>query len=582
MIINRYQLRMLVESVLLEGFKDDQRYLIEKYPDRAQDLSRLQSKWIAWLTARFGESPRAEETHPFEDTIVTVLNFSRKDAAIGEKYRSNEQFRTAIDSRFPPATRSWNSPSDPTAMTVDEMETVLALSERKKQRIEVNEAESIEGDRVGKVGPWNLWLPTTREKSCKIAQYDPVTMEPKTTWCTARTSGSNLFYNYIGSPNADVTLFYAIKDDPKSNSDWVSVGFVNGKPTLEGQDGGLSVDRANKGLTPVKLKKILGPDHDEIMMKFTEKNKSLGGKHPAREKIISAAQNIQDFDYVIKGVSKDEASDIMSRILREKNVSDDVLVRMFDKGNTLIRSRIAGDARRHLPDELVSKAASDPEVNVRYAISAYFRNRNRAMPPEIALKLWNDTEMVVKYSVANHPAIPEKEINDYFRDLAQSKNREDRKLAAGALRDPVLLSKLARDRSDEVRVSVAENQHTPPDVLIRLLNDKKESVSTNAIQNESLPIETIVLLSSDPDPIKRRNVVWNRRTPPEVLSKLSRDPDPDVRLWVARHPNTPVEALRVMLNDVSPLVASEAKENLGKRKQSLAESQLRQLIRHML
>ena len=106
MILNRARLRVLVESVLLEGFKDDQRYLVEKYPDRARDLSSLQPKWIAWLTARFGESPRIEETHPLEDTIVTVLNFSRKDAAIGEKYRSNEQFRTAIDSQFPPDTRS--------------------------------------------------------------------------------------------------------------------------------------------------------------------------------------------------------------------------------------------------------------------------------------------------------------------------------------------------------------------------------------------------------------------------------------------------------------------------------------------
>lgn len=49
MRINHRQLRALVESVLLEGFKDDQRYLIEKYPDRAQDLSRLQPSDIQQL-----------------------------------------------------------------------------------------------------------------------------------------------------------------------------------------------------------------------------------------------------------------------------------------------------------------------------------------------------------------------------------------------------------------------------------------------------------------------------------------------------------------------------------------------------
>jgi len=582
MMLNRFKLRALVESVLLEGFKDDQRYLVEKYPNHARDLSGLQPKWIAWLTARFGESPRVEETHPLEDTIVTVLNFSRKDAAIGEKYRSNEQFRTAIDSQFPPDARSWKSPADPTTMTVDEMEAVLGLSERKKQRINVNQAEDIEGDRVGKVGPWNLWLPTTREKSCKIAQYDPVTMEPKTTWCTARTSGSNLFYNYIGSPNADVTLFYAIKDDPKSNSDWISVGFVNGKPALEGKDGGLSVDRANKGLTLVKLKNILGPDHDEIMMKFTEKNKSLGGKHPAREKIVSAARSVEDFDYVTKGVSKDEASDIMDHILREPNINDDVLMRMFDKGNTLVRSLIAGDASRHLPDELVSKAVSDPETNVRYAISVYFLNRNRAMPPEIALKLWNDTETVVKYSVVNNPAIPNKEVNDFFRDLAQSKNKEDREQAAQGLRDPVLLSKLARDRADDVRARVAGNQHTPPETLVKLASDKVERVFSAAIANRNMPVESLMSFLDDPNPIKRRSIANNRKAPADALVKLSRDGEAQVRRWVALHPNTPEEVIRSMLADSDLNTTMNAKDTLKKRKKSVSESRLRRLIRQML
>ena len=46
-----------IDEILLEGFKDDQRYLIEKYPDHAADLQELQPKWIDWLIDRFGESP---------------------------------------------------------------------------------------------------------------------------------------------------------------------------------------------------------------------------------------------------------------------------------------------------------------------------------------------------------------------------------------------------------------------------------------------------------------------------------------------------------------------------------------------
>jgi hypothetical protein len=85
MTLSRSKLHLLVERVLLEGFKDDQRYLAEKHPDHAQDLESLPPKWISWLTARFGERPKTEEIHPFEDAIVTIKSFSNRDVANGEK-----------------------------------------------------------------------------------------------------------------------------------------------------------------------------------------------------------------------------------------------------------------------------------------------------------------------------------------------------------------------------------------------------------------------------------------------------------------------------------------------------------------
>jgi len=582
MMLNRFKLRVLVESVLLEGFKDDQRYLAEKYPDHAQDLSRLQPKWIGWLTARFGERPKTEEIHPFEDAIVTIKNFSKRDAAIGEKYKANEQFRTAIDSRFPPDARSWNSPADPTTMTVDEMELILGLSEMKKQRIEVNEAEDIEGDRVGKVGPWNLWLPTTREKSCKIAQYDPATMEPKTTWCTARTSGSNLFYNYVGRPGQDVTLFYAIKDSPKSDVDWVSIGFVNGNPTLGGKDGGLSVDRANKGLTQTRLRDILGPYHDEIMVIFKEKNRSLGGRHPASLKVQLAARSVEDFNHVTKGISKDEASDLMHLILREPGVDDGVLKLMLDRGNVGVRAQVVGGSNLTLSDEMLDRVVSDPDASVRRAILYYFEKRREAVPAWLALKLWNDPDNDNKYMIAKHPSIPKESINAFFEDLSRSKNKDDRGRAARSTRDHVVLAKLASDRADGVRERVAQNLHTPPDVLVKLSNDKREAVYMSAIANRNLPQEMLVSFSSDPDPIKRRSVAWNLNTPPEILSKLARDDEDQVRRWVVQHSNTPTEVIRSMLNDDDLRVTQLAGEALKKREKTMSESRLRQLIRQML
>jgi hypothetical protein len=165
------------------------------------------------------------------------------------------------------------------------MVTIMGLAERKKSSVDFGQNIDIEVDRVGKVGLWNLWMPTSMERSCKIAQYDPITRVPKTTWCTARTSGSNLFYHYVGRPDADIILFYIIKDNAEGVTDWLSIGYYNRKPDLKGTRGGLSVDRDNNGLTAEKLQNILGGDYDAIMLELAQKAKEMSGVHPAKEKV---------------------------------------------------------------------------------------------------------------------------------------------------------------------------------------------------------------------------------------------------------------------------------------------------------
>ena len=258
MILTEQQIRSIINKLILEGFKDDQRYLSEKYPDKAQQISALEPRWISWLMSRFGASPTHTEIHPFEEAFTALIEFVEKFQAIASKWKTNEKFRQSVDTFLPD--RAWKgkdvTPAIISSLTVDEMVTLKGLAEREKQTVEVDQAVDIEGDRVGKVGPWNLWIPTTMEKSCKIAGYDPVTRVPKTTWCTARTAGSNLFYHYVGSQDADIVLFYVIRDDPAADEDWLSVGYQNGKPVLQGARGGLSVKRDNSGLTAQALQKI--------------------------------------------------------------------------------------------------------------------------------------------------------------------------------------------------------------------------------------------------------------------------------------------------------------------------------------
>ena len=528
MRINHHQLRALVESVLLEGFKDDQRYLIEKYPDHAQDLEGLQPKWISWLTARFGERPKTEEIHPFEDTIVTIKKFSKKDAGLSIKYadpgteEKPNVFKASVDEAFPPEDRSWKSPADATTMTVDEMEEILGLSERKKERFktEVSE-EEMESDRVGKVGPWNLWMPTTRERSCKIAGYDPVTRQPKTTWCTARMAGSNLFYNYIGRPGTDMTLFYIIKDNPKQDRDWLSLGFVNGKPVLDDKHGGISVDRANNGLTPQKLKAVLRQHHDEIMRILTEKNKSLAGQHPARQKIKDAARSVAALRYLMQGLSKTEAADLRMHVAGEPEIEPEVLQTFARDENEGIRTVIA--SRRSTPTETLQQLARDKDLKVRSAVAT-----NPSAPTEV-------------------------------------------------------LQILASDEDPKVRAVVSRNRSAPAEVLqilAREVGKKNKNVRSAVAWNLSAPAEALQILASDEEPDIRYAVAVNPNTSAEVLQILARDEAWGVRFAVARNENSPAKVLQILARDELEKIRNYAMEQLDN--QGLSEARLRQLIRQML
>ena len=596
---SHYGLRVLIESILLEGFKEDQRYLIEKYPNQAQKLNKLLPKWISWLAARFGEKPTVEETHPFEDAIVTVQNFSDKDKSIGDKYRTNPQFKSAVDESFPLGERSWQTPNDVMNMTVDEMERIIGLSERKKQRIEVTkDDENIEGDRVGKVGPWNLWMPTSRGRSCKIAGYDPITLEPKTTWCTARIAGSNLFYSYVGRPGEKITLFYVIKDAPVEDNDWLSLGFVNGKLKLDGQSGGVSVNRKNIGLNTPLLKSVLGKHHDEILAKLTEKNKQLGGVHPARQKIADAALSAKALNYLIKGLSEEESADLVSLVIEEPTVADEVWIELSKNSKTKIKQvvvrrpnappeilkTLAGDSDRgvrsgvagnpNTPPEILKTLAGDSDTRIRLQVA-----QNSSTPPEILKTLAVDSHDLVRAEVIRHPNTP----LEALKTLAVDSDIGVRlQVARKTNIPPEILKTLAVDSDRGVRLQVARKTNTPPEILKTLAGDSDDFVRVEVAENPKTPPEILKTLAGDSAWGISGALLRNPKTPPEVLKTLAGDSNIEVRRAVAENPKTPPEALKTLAGDSDSGIRNTANLKLKKLEPKQNESRLRELIRLMI
>ena len=390
--------RIIREALLLENAREGKAYkaLVSKFQspqilsiiEEVADHKKAGSALVKWLASRFVDET-ARDPHPIEDAIVSVKRFVESFDAAESKWRAGDEFKRAVSQHFekPEWSKQKSLLDLIPVMTSDQMDTIPGLAGREKSHFEVNVSEEeMESDRVGKVGPWNLWMPTTRERSCKIAQFDPITLKPRTTWCTARMAGSNLFYNYVGRPGENMTLFYIIKDDPSDISDWLSVGFVNGVPELSGKSGGMSVDRENEGLTEQRLMSILGPYYDETMQALTARNEELGGKHPARARIEEAALDPATFASLLRGLGKEELEDMKKIILQEPDVHPEIIAKLARDKSPSIRADVV-----HHPSadaETLRMLATDESLSVRRGVAA-----NRKTPVDVLETLADEREL---------------------------------------------------------------------------------------------------------------------------------------------------------------------------------------------
>ena len=540
MLLSERQIRALIADLILEGFKDDQRYLQEKYPQSADKIGDLSPKHISWLIARFGDSPSKDETHPFEDVIVTLSKFAKKDSGIGEKYKTNEQFRNAIDAAFPPESRGWQTPNDITTMSIDDMDLILGLSERKKQRIEVKKVD-IEQDRVGKFGLWNVWMPTTRDSSVEIAQYDPVTLEPKTTWCTARTAGSNLFYNYAGR---GIILFYLIKDKPSGDNDWLSIGYVGGKMVFNG-DGTESVNRANKGLTIKSLQNHLGKYYKEIVDVMDQKVAALGGTHPAQQKFKESAQNVDAYNDLVRGLSQEETADLKKMLMSTQreiipdvirllasDKSKDVVEHFVDSGHPLpddmtdeyidsgnVRKRYKAAHQKNLSSEQIEKLSDDSAVWTRNLIAS-----RKDLTPEMQLKFASDESLSVKHAL----------IIAYLDSETKSLNLPEN-----------VVELLLNDPDPEVQIYLARYGVIPPDRLNSLLDVASDQIRLSIAQITTDPA-AINRLAADPSNSVRRAVAYKRDLTPEAARILLKGAKSDILYPLASNAKVPADVLRTI------------------------------------
>lgn len=191
--------------------------------------------------------------------------------------------------------------------------------------------------------------------------------------------------------------------------------------------------------------------------------------------------------------------------------------------------------RRGSPDELSSDVlrtlAAVQNVDVRYWVAGNYK-----LPADSLVALTNDRDERLRSQVtrALHTA---KLDTAALAILSQSPDENLRASVAGRNdTPPQILLTLADDRSATVRSTVAGNSSTPSETLVTLAHDGDESVSETALKSVKAAIgkdrftaEDLTRLASHRSDMVRMTVAGDPATPPEVLKELADDGAHDVR-----------------------------------------------------
>lgn len=219
-------------------------------------------------------------------------------------------------------------------------------------------------------------------------------------------------------------------------------------------------------------------------------------------------------------------------------------------------------------EEWAKRLAADPSADIRQRLAAC-----PGLPADVAATLADDPELDVVIETA-----------------AFTTDRE-------------LLERLARHRHGEVRVMVAANRATPPELLAALLrNDPPpeacrvcdqetipfvhgsdcdrpdctllpgdacdgshesviHSLRCHAVDNPATPMSSLVSLADEPSVVLRWTLAERPDLPPDVAERLAGDPIAGVRHYLAGNPGLPLDLLRRLAGDPAHEVRRQVAHN---------------------
>jgi hypothetical protein len=551
MLLTERAIRQLIYNILLEGVREDADALRALLTDAPEALSQfeplsMKPKWVNWLADRYVRNKYpADDT--LEDALPVVVSFAAADAAISQKYGSNPQFAASVDTTFPPGARKWKNPADAAAMSTTDMSTLLTIYKRPKDKLGIDREDmSWKNDEVGTFGPWKLYFPRNQQNSINIAGVDPETHEPYTTWCTGRTSASNLFNNYAAH---GTMLFYAINTaaTPKDPESRISLGYFRGKLNVSGQYGGITVNAKNNGLKDADLARIFGGYYTSIIARAEEVVAELGGVHPIGAELDAAAKDPVKFNSMLRGLSDAEAEDLANSIFAHgRKLSPEVEAEAAGYKSAGVRKALLRSEILSKP--VLMKLAGDTDSNVRAAIAT-----RRDLPEDILNHLQDkETNIDVLTALLRH----RRDISeDFINRMANSKSLQVRSALAGNSKtSPEILEKLSNIKSASIDKALLINANTPEHVLRKIAFKNKKSLFL-AVRNKTASADLIrdIIRYCDSTEMPRREktliyeyAVIASNAPEDVLRHAADvfSRSASVLSGIASNPNAPEDLLR--------------------------------------
>lgn len=455
---------LLVEAILEDIFSD----IVKKNPGLEDQLTfaknkGVKPKYFAWLAKVLGNTQE-----PIQDIVPVLKAFDTKQPQLKAKFGGK-------------------------ATDIYQYKSVQDLSNQLEKLNQSSTTSHSNGDVLYEDDTWLLVFPKNTEESCNSGKG--------TAWCTARTQSQNLFASYAGR---NVFLFYVInkQENPRANPNAkLSIGWIDGKPVFDGQQGGTTVNANNDGISEDQFRNLIGTENASRFLELMKnKVQEFNSSHPVKKEFEFYASNLDTFIKKFNTFQDPYAKeDFVEIVLSQENVSKEVfhylandfdfkeLVALSEKTPPDILDKLAGDTSKLV----VTAVAINPNSSYDTLKKIYYYQEPRfndalAKNPKagnILISLYNngDTYGTIRRIIAENPGTPK----ELLKRIAMGTNTTETFIVAKNPSTPAEgLKYLARKEAPRWnKAAVAENPNCPIDLWKQLLNDSDEEVRQAAQQN---------------------------------------------------------------------------------------------------